>query len=89
MKLANSVTTLLRDRIKSTKIALIFYLPFIYVVISNIRIKVRIPSPVDILPILFDFVQPAREIIVIKDKTPRKKEIVPKSLGSAKSRSAT
>lgn len=43
------------------------------------------PSPVVTLPILFDFVQPANEITVIKDKIPKKNEIVPTSLGSAKS----
>jgi len=55
------------------------------VVISKIKIKVRIPRPVVTLPILFDLVQPANEITVIKDKIPKKNDIVPTTLGSTKS----
>lgn len=57
-------------------------------VISRIRSKVRIPIPVEILAIFFDLVQPAKEIIVTKEKIPIKKEIEPINLGSVKSLAA-
>ena len=49
----------------------------------------KIPTVVVSLPIFFDFVQPANEIIEINEIIPKKKEIAPTIRGSIRLLSVT